>query len=145
MFNVHAKFRIIARPWNPIQQRRADGHGVEFCHGDGGGFSESPPAFQINRYTSHAQTQPILRPNSGSARSIGGGGGVASEFDAMHALNGTLASLDLDRKRDREREREREFAIGERAWSLKSSTVTESTTSAESTSSWGSMQFRMLR
>ncbi|KAJ7701257.1 hypothetical protein B0H14DRAFT_3173676 [Mycena olivaceomarginata] len=85
-------------------------------YGDGGGFSESPPAFQINRYTSHAQTQPILRPNSGSARSIGGGGGVASEFDAMHDLNGTLASLDLDCKR----EREREFAIGERAWSLKS-------------------------
>ncbi|KAJ7892266.1 hypothetical protein B0H14DRAFT_3688419 [Mycena olivaceomarginata] len=89
--------------------RRAGGYG------DGGGFSESPPAFQINRYTSHAQTQPILRPNSGSARSIGGGGGVASEFDAMHDLNGTLASLDLDCKRDREREREHEFAIGERA------------------------------
>jgi hypothetical protein len=61
----------------------------------------------------------------------------------MHDLNGTLASLDLDRKRDREREREREFAIGERAWSLKSPTVTESTTSAESTSSGGSMQCRM--
>jgi hypothetical protein len=51
--------------------------------------------------------------------------------------------LDLDRERDREREREREFAIGERAWSLKSPTVTESTTSAESTSSGGSVQFRM--
>ncbi|KAJ7887067.1 hypothetical protein B0H14DRAFT_2563023 [Mycena olivaceomarginata] len=68
------------------------------------------------------RTQPISRPNSGSARSIGIG--VASEFDAMHDLNGTLASLYLDRKRDQEREREREFAIGERAWSLKSPTVT---------------------
>ncbi|KAJ7871810.1 hypothetical protein B0H14DRAFT_201814 [Mycena olivaceomarginata] len=109
--------------------------------GGGGGFAGSPPVFQVNRYTSHAQTQPISRPNSGSARSVGGG--VASEFDAMHDLNGTLASLDLDRERDREREREREFAIGERAWSLKSPTVTESTTSAESTSSGGSVQFRM--
>ncbi|KAF7352151.1 hypothetical protein MVEN_01178300 [Mycena venus] len=110
----------------------------------GGGFAGSPPAFQINRYQSHAQTQPISRPNSGSAargvvddrereRSRG------EEFDAMHDLNGTLASLDLDR------EREREFAFGgerERAWSLKSPTITEST-SAESTSSGGSVQFRM--
>ncbi|KAJ7369169.1 hypothetical protein DFH08DRAFT_984118 [Mycena albidolilacea] len=78
-----------------------------YSGGSGGGFSGSPP------------TQPISRPNSGSARSIGGG--VASEFEAMHDLNGTLASLDLDREQDWERE----FAIGERAWSLKSPTLTE--------------------
>ncbi|KAJ7914223.1 hypothetical protein B0H13DRAFT_2463143 [Mycena leptocephala] len=56
-------------------------------YGGGGGFAGSPPAFQINRYQSrHAQTQPISR----SAREHRG-----EEFDALHDLNGTLASLDL--------------------------------------------------
>ncbi|KAJ7816105.1 hypothetical protein B0H13DRAFT_2380614 [Mycena leptocephala] len=68
-------------------------------YGGGGGFAGSPPAFQINRYQSHhAQTHPISR----SARKHRG------EFDALHDLNGTLASLDLHC------EREREFAIGKR-------------------------------
>ncbi|KAJ7804172.1 hypothetical protein B0H14DRAFT_3775544 [Mycena olivaceomarginata] len=95
------------------------------AHRDGVGLGLGEPdarRVRQRRQRSHAQTQPISRPNSGSARSIGIG--VASEFDAMHDLNGTLASLYLDRKRDQEREREREFAIGERAWSLKSPTVT---------------------
>ncbi|KAJ7878933.1 hypothetical protein B0H13DRAFT_2543999 [Mycena leptocephala] len=82
-------------------------------YGGGGGFAGSPPAFQINCYQSHhAQTHPISR----SAREHRG-----EEFDALHDLNGTLASLDLDR------ERGREFAIGKRARSLKSLTITEST------------------
>ncbi|KAJ7167857.1 hypothetical protein C8R46DRAFT_1034453 [Mycena filopes] len=98
----------------------------------GGGFAGSPPVFQSNRY-SQPQTQPISRPNSGSAR-----GGMerermgGEEFDSMHDLNGTLASLDLDR--------ERELGLSERPWSLKSPALTES---ASDTSSGGSVQFRM--
>jgi hypothetical protein len=107
----------------PIGMGLGSGSGSLMHGGYGsGGFLGSPPVFQVNHYTSHAQTQPISRPNSGSALSIGIG--VASEFDVMHDLNGTLASLYLDRKRDQEQEREREFAIRERAWSLKSPTVT---------------------
>ncbi|KAJ7731482.1 hypothetical protein B0H14DRAFT_2998410 [Mycena olivaceomarginata] len=53
----------------------------------GGGFAGSSPAFQINRYQSHAQTQPISRPKSGNRR---------EQFDAM--LDETLASRDLDRE-----------------------------------------------
>ncbi|KAK6983928.1 hypothetical protein R3P38DRAFT_3293217 [Favolaschia claudopus] len=75
------------------------------------------------------------RPGSGAA--CGGAGEqlrveriVGGEL-LFDDLNGTLVSLDLDR------EREREYA-----WGLKSPTVTEST-SAESTSSGGSVQFRM--
>ncbi|KAK7041058.1 hypothetical protein R3P38DRAFT_3348758 [Favolaschia claudopus] len=100
-----------------------------------GGYAGSPPAFQVIRYQ---EPRPISRPGSGAA--CGGAGeqlrverivGGELLFDPMHDLNGTLVSLDLDR------EREREYA-----WGLKSPTVTEST-SAESTSSGGSVQFRM--
>ncbi|KAJ6560033.1 hypothetical protein B0H19DRAFT_108122 [Mycena capillaripes] len=110
----------------------------------GGYGAGSPPAFQVNRYQSHAQTQPISRPNSGSARSVGAGVGErgvgGDEFDAMHDLNGTLASLDLDR----EREREFGLGLGERAWSLKSPTLTDALSEeSTSTSSGGSVQFRM--
>ncbi|KAJ7746416.1 hypothetical protein B0H14DRAFT_3514320 [Mycena olivaceomarginata] len=132
-------------PFSPDpNQHQLYGHGHGHQHQQSQHQGQGPiGGLYVDRYTSHVQTQPILRPNSGSARSIGGGGGVVSEFDVMHDLNGTLGSLDLDCKRDPEREREREFAIGERAWSLKSPTVTESTTSVESTSSGGGMQFRM--
>ncbi|KAJ7856815.1 hypothetical protein B0H14DRAFT_707194 [Mycena olivaceomarginata] len=132
-------------PFSPDPtQHQLYGHGHGHQHQQSQHQGQGPiGGLYMDRYTSHAQTQPILRPNSGSARSIGGGGGVVSEFDVMHDLNGTLGSLDLDCKRDPDREREREFAIGERAWSLKSPTVTESTTSVESTSSGGGMQFRM--
>ncbi|KAJ7806537.1 hypothetical protein B0H14DRAFT_2610383 [Mycena olivaceomarginata] len=107
----------------PIRMGLGSGSGSPTHGGYGsGGFLGSPLVFQVNRYTNHAQTQPISHPNSGSARSIGIG--VASEFDVMHDLNGTLESLYLDRKRDQEWEREREFVIGEWAWSLKSLTVT---------------------
>ncbi|KAF8145484.1 hypothetical protein K438DRAFT_544922 [Mycena galopus ATCC 62051] len=108
--------------------------------GGGGGFTGrgSPPAFQVNRYQSHAQ--PISRPNSGSARRGGGEFGL----DAMHDLNGTLASLDLDQRE-------------ERGWGLlKSPTATEASVGGESSasgtsgsgsgsgaSSGGSVQFRM--
>ncbi|KAK6991777.1 hypothetical protein R3P38DRAFT_228492 [Favolaschia claudopus] len=103
-----------------------------------GGYAGSPPAFQVNRYSG---PPPISRPGSGAARveRIGNGnGGEELLFDPMHDLNGTLASLDLGLGLGGERERER----GEYAWGLKSPTVTEST-SAESTSSGGSVQFRM--
>ncbi|KAJ7681933.1 hypothetical protein DFH06DRAFT_284411 [Mycena polygramma] len=121
-------------PVNGGAHRKMSGSGSPTRGGyGGGGFAGSPPSFQINRYQSHAQTQPISRPNSGSARGVGLSG---EEFDAMHDLNGTLASLDLDR------EREREFGLGERQWSLKSPALTESI-SEESTSSGGSVQFRM--
>ncbi|KAK0461602.1 uncharacterized protein EV420DRAFT_1664338 [Desarmillaria tabescens] len=55
-------------------------------------LSSSPPA---NRAPGRPE-RPISRPSSGqtSAREI-----VAQELDAMHDLNGTLASLDLDRDR----------------------------------------------
>ncbi|KAJ7241513.1 hypothetical protein B0H12DRAFT_43935, partial [Mycena haematopus] len=75
----------------------------------GGGFSGSPPAFQVNRYhhPSQAQHQPISRPHSGSSSAARAGAGASvgqqqrgrsGEFglDAMHDLNGTLASLDLE-------------------------------------------------
>ncbi|KAJ7835840.1 hypothetical protein B0H14DRAFT_3706263 [Mycena olivaceomarginata] len=132
-------------PFSPDPtQHQLYGHGHGHQHQQSQHQGQGPiGGLYMDRYTSHAQTQPILRPNSGSARSIGGGGGVVSEFDVMHDLNGTLGSLDLDCKRDPDREREREFTIGERAWSLKSPTVTESTASVESTSSGGGMQFRM--
>ncbi|KAJ7815248.1 hypothetical protein B0H14DRAFT_3149174 [Mycena olivaceomarginata] len=78
--------------------------------GGGDGFAGSPPAFQVNRYQRHAQ--PISRPNSGSARRGGGEFGL----DAMHDLNGTLASLNLDQREER----------GVGGWGLlKSPTATE--------------------
>ncbi|KAJ7841993.1 hypothetical protein B0H14DRAFT_2586553 [Mycena olivaceomarginata] len=112
--------------------------------GGGGGFAGSPPAFQVNRYQRHAQ--PISRPNSGSARR----GGGEFELDAMHDLNGTLASLDLDQREER----------GVGGWGLlKSPTATEASVGGESSASgtsgtsgsgsgewreqWGSVQFRM--
>ncbi|KAJ7798122.1 hypothetical protein B0H14DRAFT_3492881 [Mycena olivaceomarginata] len=110
----------------------------------GDGFAGSPPAFQVNRYQRHAQ--PISRPNSGSARRGGGEFGL----DAMHDLNGTLASLDLDQREER----------GVGGWGLlKSPTATEASVGGESSasgtsgtsgsgsgsgaSSGGSVQFRM--
>ncbi|KAJ7803292.1 hypothetical protein B0H14DRAFT_3884152 [Mycena olivaceomarginata] len=112
--------------------------------GEGDGFAGSPPAFQVNRYQRHAQ--PISRPNSGSARRGGGEFGL----DAMHDLNGTLASLDLDQREER----------GVGGWGLlKSPTATEASVGGESSasgtsgtsgsgsgsgaSSGGSVQFRM--
>ncbi|KAJ7250779.1 hypothetical protein C8J57DRAFT_1667603 [Mycena rebaudengoi] len=94
----------------------------------------SPPAFQINRHQQQQQhepvvRQPISRPGSGQTRER-----EPSEFEVMHDLNGTLASLDLDRERELDRERDR-------PWSLKSP-IPESL-SSESTSSGGSVQFRM--
>ncbi|KAJ7889350.1 hypothetical protein B0H14DRAFT_3429663 [Mycena olivaceomarginata] len=114
--------------------------------GGGGGFAGSPPAFQVNPYQRHAQ--PISRPNSGSARR----GGGEFELDAMHDLNGTLASLDLDLDQREER--------GVGGWGLlKSPTATEASVGGESSASgtsgtsgsgsgewreqWGSVQFRM--
>ncbi|KAJ7202558.1 hypothetical protein GGX14DRAFT_653646 [Mycena pura] len=104
----------------------------------GGGFSGSPPAFQVNRYHVHehaAPRQPISRPSSGSARgaAVGAGAGERDDWDSMHDVNGTLASLDLSR--------EREPGLVDRTWRLKSP-ITESA-SEESTSSGGSVQFRM--
>ncbi|KAJ6464526.1 hypothetical protein C8R45DRAFT_501390 [Mycena sanguinolenta] len=116
----------------------------------GGGFAAgtSPPAFQVNRYQGHAPHPPISRPTSGSARPGSGQQQLQHHqqqqrgeygLDAMHDLNGTLASLDLE----------------ERAWGLKSPTVTEASVGGESTStslsgstgtsgsSGGSVQFRM--
>ncbi|KAJ7693732.1 hypothetical protein B0H14DRAFT_3905863 [Mycena olivaceomarginata] len=112
--------------------------------GGGDGFAGSPPAFQANRYQRHAQ--PISRPNSGSARRGGGEFGL----DAMHDLNGTLASLDLDQREER----------GVGGWGLlKSPTATEASVGGESSASGtsgtsgsgsgsgasrgGSVQFRM--
>ncbi|KAJ7815363.1 hypothetical protein B0H14DRAFT_3745888 [Mycena olivaceomarginata] len=94
-------------------QQEQQGMGGLYAYG-GGGFAGSPPAFQINRYQSSAQTQPISRPKSGSAREREN---RREQFDAM--LDETLARRDLDR----------EFAIGERTWGLKSPTITESTSS----------------
>ncbi|KAJ7651081.1 hypothetical protein FB45DRAFT_732532 [Roridomyces roridus] len=97
----------------------------------GSGFAGSPPSLQINRYQAHhPQTQPISRPNSGPAR---GSEREREEFDSMHDLNGTLASLDLDR--------ERELSVGDRPWSLRS--PLPKSVSEESTSSGGSVQFQM--
>ncbi|KAK7021664.1 hypothetical protein R3P38DRAFT_3271407 [Favolaschia claudopus] len=120
-------------PVQPSIQTSGGSAAVPIC--GRGGYAGSPPAFQVIRYQ---EPRPISRPGSGAA--CGGAGeqlrverivGGELLFDPMHDLNGTLVSLDLDR------EREREYA-----WGLKSPTVTEST-SAESTSSGGSVQFRM--
>ncbi|KAJ7790776.1 hypothetical protein B0H14DRAFT_3568718 [Mycena olivaceomarginata] len=89
-------------PFSPDPtQHQLYGHGHGHQHQQSQHQGQGPiGGLYVDRYTSHVQTQPILRPNSGSARSIGGGGGVVSEFDVMHDLNGTLGSLDLDCKRD---------------------------------------------
>ncbi|KAK7035086.1 hypothetical protein R3P38DRAFT_3263850 [Favolaschia claudopus] len=130
-------------PVQPSIQTSGGSAAVPICGGVGksagsptrGGYAGSPPAFQVIRYQ---EPRPISRPGSGAA--CGGGGeqlrverivGGELLFDPIHDLNGTLVSLDLDR------EREREYA-----WGLKSPTVTEST-STESTSSGGTVQFRM--
>ncbi|KAJ7933565.1 hypothetical protein B0H13DRAFT_2306681 [Mycena leptocephala] len=98
--------------------------------GYGGGGS--PPAFQINRYQRHSnpQVQPISRPNSGSVRSSGGRDPEREreKFKWMHDLR-----LELDR--------EREWTVGDHPWSLKTP-ILESA-SEESTSSGGSVQFRV--
>ncbi|CAK5269664.1 unnamed protein product [Mycena citricolor] len=92
----------------------------------GGGFAGSPPAY--NRYS--GQQQPISRPTSGPpARER------SEDFDAMHDLNGTLASLNLDR--------ERELDVPDRSWSLKSPLMENASTSGDSASSGGSVQFRL--
>ncbi|KAJ7878324.1 hypothetical protein B0H14DRAFT_2567287 [Mycena olivaceomarginata] len=88
--------------------------------GGGGGFAGSPPAFQVNPYQRHAQ--PISRPHSGSARR----GGGEFELDAMHDLNGTLASLYLGQRQER----------GVGGWGLpKSPTATEASVGGESSAS----------
>ncbi|KAJ7900741.1 hypothetical protein B0H14DRAFT_3123809 [Mycena olivaceomarginata] len=82
--------------------------------GDGGRVADARVWGRINHYQAHkhhapqtqTQTQPISRPNSGSAR--GGAGANLEEFDSMHDLNGTLASLDLDREYD--------LGHGDRPW-----------------------------
>ncbi|KAK6980850.1 hypothetical protein R3P38DRAFT_3376597 [Favolaschia claudopus] len=119
-------------PVQPSIQTSGGSAAVPIC--GRGGYGGSPPAFQVIRYQ---EPRPISRPGSGAA--CGAGEQLRVErivggellFDPMHDLNGTLVSLDLNR------EREREYA-----WGLKSPTVTESA-SAESTSSGGSVQFRM--
>ncbi|KAJ7455876.1 hypothetical protein FB451DRAFT_639523, partial [Mycena latifolia] len=131
---------VLQTPASAGGGKMAVGGGASPTRGYGGGFAGSPPAFQINRYQAHpqAQTQPISRPNSGSAARSSGERErerAHEEFDSMHDLNGTLASLDLDR--------ERELGLGDRPWSLKSP-IPESS-SEESTSSGGSVQFRMKR
>ncbi|KAJ7931826.1 hypothetical protein B0H13DRAFT_2523316 [Mycena leptocephala] len=111
--------------------------GMGFGWGSGGlgSTASNPPAFQSNCYQSHTQTQLISLPISGSAHRVGERErDNRGEFHAMPDLNGTLASLGLDRKR------EREFAIGVRAWDLKSPNITEST-SSESRSSGGACSF----
>ncbi|KAK7016147.1 hypothetical protein R3P38DRAFT_3276411 [Favolaschia claudopus] len=117
-------------PVQPSIQTSGGSAAVPIC--GRGGYAGSPPAFQAICYQ---EPRPISRPGSGAA--CGGAGEqlrveriVGGEL-LFDDLNGTLVSLDLDR------EREREYA-----WGLKSPTVTEST-SAESTSSGGSVQFRM--
>ncbi|KAJ7868411.1 hypothetical protein B0H14DRAFT_3132700 [Mycena olivaceomarginata] len=130
------------------EQGRDQGRGVRYAEGMGVGevaaLRGASRRFQVNRYQRHAQ--PISRPNSGSARR----GGGEFELDAMHDLNGTLASLDLDQREER----------GVGGWGLlKSPTATEASVGGESSASgtsgtsrsgsgewreqWGSVQFRM--
>lgn len=60
-----------------------------------GSFLETTgPSFHLNRVPGRPEA-PISRPPSGSMPSHKGQEGP--EFNAMHDLNGTLASLDLDR------------------------------------------------
>lgn len=63
-------------------------------------LDNSNGSFPLNRAPGRPEG-PISRPSSGQT-SVGGGGGgrtdhEGQDFDAMHDLNGTLASLDLDR------------------------------------------------
>lgn len=57
-------------------------------------LDNSNTSFPLNRAPGRPEA-PISRPSSG--QTAGGGGANGQDFDAVHDLNGTLASLEIDR------------------------------------------------